>query len=224
METIDERTPLNHDKSKQSRFVITRGGAALAEKRTAPQPLRKRRSAEFVAQARDELALVNAMQPSESTCQQVHALLRHAFQAGRLTCVLLSFCICEGEFRHVPEPAKWEQPSETLRLGDEREISENQLCLDVRPFEQHHRLIASVMIHLRQQMTSHYHVIISRRRVTECCAPHPQQKSWWRRHFEWTREGYYYKILVDFAQSEPLYELKDAASFINSHNDKHAST
>ncbi len=211
---LDETTPLN--KTKHRNFVITTYSVPekAASSRTKEKPTmvkklsNKRLSGEFGVQAKRELALVDSLRIQQPVREQVHALLNDAFMRGHLTCVLLAFCISEEEFQQVAEPEKWEQSTEQRRLYDEREISENQLALDVRRFEQHHLLIASVMLYLKREMTSHMHLIISRRRVALRQEPNPQHSSFWKRHWAYERDARYYKILVDFAQSEPMHELK----------------
>ena len=186
---------------KRTRIKVTRGHTS----KHAKQP--KRLSAEFVAQAKQELALIDSLQLPEPTVRQVQALLNHALQSSRLTSVLLAFCLVEGAFVQVPEPDKWEKSGPRLRLHEECEISRNQLTLDVRHLEAHHRLIAAVIKHLQDNMVSQYHLIISRRRFTETHST-MEKYYWWQRHVERERDGYYYKVLVDLSQSEPLYELK----------------
>lgn len=212
---MDETTPLNADKTKHQRFVITRRSSeekmTKSAKNTENPTLIKRRSrqrlsGEYGLQARRELALIDSLRIPKEAQETVHRLLNDAFMRSQLTCVLLAFCIIEQqEIEAVSEPEKWEQDK---RLYAEDDFSQDKLTLAVLPFPQYHQLIGSLLRYLQHEMQSPMHVIISRRRVVLQCSPQSTHSTWWKRFLPFEREARYYKIMVDFTQSEPMCELK----------------
>lgn len=213
---IDESTPLNLNKEKHQRLVIPRHSVEEKPKSKTPttpslikRRSRQRLSGEYGLQAKRELALIDSLRIPKEAQEAVHKLLQDAFMRSQLTCVMLAFCIIEQqEIEAVEEPDKWEQEQQGKRLYEEREISENQLTLDVRRFAQYHQLIGSVLLYLQREMQSRMHVIISRRRVVLQYPAQSTHTTWWKRFMSYEREARYYKIMVDFAQSEPMCEPK----------------
>ena len=58
-------------------------------------------------------------------------------------------------------------------------------------------------------MTSPMHCIVSKQRLTLECKPAPDAPTLWGRLFGWTQEACYYKLVVDFSQTEPQHQVCD---------------
>jgi hypothetical protein len=205
MNLIDESTPLTKNGAPR-KFVITSKSSSPSQQ--SPEQRKKpvkRRSQEFTLQARNELDLLNTLVTPEPMKQQLNGFVRDTLNMRKMTRVLIAFYIADSQFFTVCDPMAWQKG---VKMGEEWPIDDNKLCVDVRQFEDKYPMIRGVLNHMKTDMTSPMHYIITRRRFTMECQPNPEDKSFMRRNFNYELCGHYYNILFDAGQSVPMYELK----------------
>lgn len=157
-----------------------------------------------VASLEAEQRLVRQLRAPHELEQQLHARIGAAVNQGHVTAVVLAWMLLEDKFIEVPEPGQFEQDSHKACA-----ISWDQLTLDLQPYVEEHKRVASVLLCL-QHMTSPMHCIVSRQRLRWECKPSEEAPHWWGRLFGWTQEATYYRLVVDFSQTEPRHETRES--------------
>jgi len=204
---MNERTPLR--KKSSFRIVAYDLAAERDNKKVAnppqPQPQPQPQSVvvahDVPQQQMHELSLINSLRIVQHAQQVVTRRINDALGKELGAVVVLAFTIVDGVFGEVVDTDVFETSS-TVRMQRAVAITTDQMCLEIMAHPQHHKFVASVLLHLQRECESPLHTIISKQRLRTETGP------WWQRLFNQERDGHYYKLVVDFTQTRPSHEVQ----------------
>lgn len=164
------------------------------------------RGVNCVASLEAEQQLVRQLRVLPELSQLVQARIGAAVNQGHVTATVMAWLVLDERFVDVPDTSELDSVSDTK--GKALAISWDQLTLDLQPFVEEHKRVASVLLSL-QRMKSPMHCVVSRQRLRWECKPSEQAPTLWGRLFGWTQEALYYRLVVDFSQTEPRHEIRE---------------
>lgn len=162
---------------------------------------------EYKEQIERERALIESLTISKDTLEIINTNVENSFIEPQYTAHIYAFAIIEGVVKNIDSTTRYE--SRLISMEAPRDLSRNQLCLDIEKYPECHRMIASIILHLENNKPTPLHYVISRQRITQRCKPSIYAESLWGQYFNHEASGYYYKIRVDWTQTKPMNTIND---------------
>jgi hypothetical protein len=182
-------------------------GATSRQNTRKRQKIRPNISDEYMEQLNNELALINSLTIQPEQAERIDAIVENSFSASLYSVPIFAFIIIENRVCQIDLMDIFE--SSLISLGQKKEITKNQLCLDIENYPSCHRIVASILLYLENKKPSPFHYIISRQAIVKRCKPSMNASTWWGQYISHEADGFYYKIRVDWTQTKPMNTIND---------------
>jgi hypothetical protein len=214
---MDESSPLNKRKpffvltsynSEESEGEQSAGGSTstYAERRQQRRTLRPR-SEKYILKCVDNngptTPEARAMRESFHIVPKmegiVKARLKHARESGDPTPVIIAFTLIDGtRYGNVINTGEFEKTPEYLQQRTQPgcAVGDDQLCVDMQYCKRDYKGIVGVLLFLRSVESGVLHTVIER----QSYKTKNTSENLFERLMTPSLKGYYYKVLVDFAQ------------------------
>lgn len=162
---------------------------------------------EYKEQINREICLIESLTISNDIIELINSFIENSFASQQYIAHIFAFTIIENSVRQIEDTIRYE--SRLVSIEKARDISRNQLCIDIENHHQCHRTVAGILIHLENMKPSPLHAIISRQRIIQRCKPSIHATTFWGQHFNHEADGFYYKIRIDWTQTKPMHTIND---------------
>jgi hypothetical protein len=198
--SLHERTPLKNKQTKERFFILTKYDRP--EEPPAERKLTRRKSQNALSeQVKHESNMIQSLAILHHTELAVNDIISRATTEENITPLIMAFCIVGDVYRNIEltrVKSFEESPHYVLSEIGPRAISEDQLCLDMLKFPGQYKTLASVLIYLHS-LESPMHTIIQKHQLKI----KNESDSFFDRWMTPFHTGFYYKLLVNFAQTKP---------------------
>lgn len=195
-----ERTPLkiNQKESKEKFFILTKYDRPVED--TSKKKKKKPDARKQADEEKHEMNMIKSLAILQHTELALNDIITRATRDEIITPIIVAFMIVGDVYSNIPLNSikSFEHSPEQYTLGDTRAISEDQLCLDMMKFPSHYKSMAGVLIYLHA-MESPMHTIIHRQQLRV----KNESDGFFERWMTPFHSGYYYKLIVNFAQTKP---------------------
>lgn len=197
--SCNERTPLK--KKKAEFFILTRYEQTADSEQHSPK--RRTKSPRQSTELKSEQSMIQSLVLQEHMQLGVNDIITKSIEEQNLTPVIVAFFIMDDECKFVQYQDFEASSNYIFCENTQRAINNDQLCVDLLKFSKEYRIIAAVLIHLHS-MNSPMHTVLLRQMIKK----KNETDSLFTRFVTPFINGNYYKIIVDFAQTNPQCKIR----------------